>query len=119
MRYVALLGGINVGGHRVKMTELRAVFEALGFQNVATFIASGNVLFDADSTDALGLAAQIEQRLAECLHVGADADSDPDVLLQPGLARHMNPDAPRREGIHEFTPRHAFHPRRQKRTPRR
>lgn len=67
MRYVALLGGINVGGHRVKMTELRAGFEALGFQNVVTFIASGNVLFDADSTDALGLAAQIEQRLAQQL----------------------------------------------------
>lgn len=67
MRYVALLGGINVGGHRVKMIELRASFEALGFQNVATFIASGNVLFDADSTDAPGLAAQIEHRLAQQL----------------------------------------------------
>lgn len=65
MRYVALLGGINVGGHRVKMAELRAVFEALSFQNVATFIASGNVLFDADSADAPGLAAQIELRLAQ------------------------------------------------------
>jgi uncharacterized protein (DUF1697 family) len=67
MRYVALLGGINVGGHRVKMTELRSSFEALGFQNVASFIASGNVLFDADSMDAPGLAAQIEHRLAQQL----------------------------------------------------
>jgi uncharacterized protein (DUF1697 family) len=67
MRYVALLGGINVGGHRVKMTGLQAIFEALGFQGVATFIASGNVLFDADSTDAAELTAQVEQRLAQQL----------------------------------------------------
>ena len=37
-RYVALLRGINVGGHRVKMDRLREFFEELGFQDVATFI---------------------------------------------------------------------------------
>lgn len=67
MRYVALLGGINVGGHRVKMTELRAIFEAQGFQSVATFIASGNVLFEHDSADTPGLEARIEQALAQAL----------------------------------------------------
>lgn len=46
-RYVALLGGINVGGHRVTMDRLRAEFEALGHTDVATFIASGNVMFSA------------------------------------------------------------------------
>lgn len=46
-RFVALLGGINVGGHRVSMDRLRAEVAALGFTDVATFIASGNVLFTA------------------------------------------------------------------------
>ncbi len=47
VRHVALLGGINVGGHRVSMERLRAEVEALGFAEVSTFIASGNVLFTA------------------------------------------------------------------------
>jgi len=46
-RYVALLRAINVGGHVVKMDALRAHFVAMGFTEVATFIASGNVLFTA------------------------------------------------------------------------
>lgn len=44
-RFVALLGGINVGGHRVTMDRLRAEVASLGYADVATFIASGNVLF--------------------------------------------------------------------------
>ena len=40
-RYVALLRGINVGGHRVKMDHLRSLFGDMGFDGVATFIASG------------------------------------------------------------------------------
>lgn len=44
--YIAFLRGINVGGHRVKMEQLRTVFEELGYSNVSTFIASGNVIFE-------------------------------------------------------------------------
>ena len=44
-RFVALLGGINVGGHRVTMDRLRTEVTTLGFTDVVTFIASGNVLF--------------------------------------------------------------------------
>lgn len=43
-RFVALLGGINVGGHRVTMERLRNEIASLGYTDVATFIASGNVL---------------------------------------------------------------------------
>ena len=43
-KYVALLRAINVGGHTVKMDRLRRLFEELGFKNVETFIASGNVI---------------------------------------------------------------------------
>ena len=54
MKYVALLRGINVGGnHKVSMSELKGVFEKLGFQNVSTYINSGNVLFEtARESDA-------------------------------------------------------------------
>jgi uncharacterized protein (DUF1697 family) len=68
VRYVALLRGINVGGRTlVKMADLKACFEQLGFEGVSTYIASGNVLFDSDEDDAAGLVttieAGIEQRL--------------------------------------------------------
>ena len=46
-RYVALLRGINLGKRRIKMEDLRACFAAMGFADVTTYIASGNVVFDA------------------------------------------------------------------------
>lgn len=47
-RYLALLRGINVGGNNViPMAKLRAAFESLGFDDVQTYIASGNVLFSS------------------------------------------------------------------------
>ena len=46
-RFVALLGGINVGGHRVTMDRLRTEVSSLGYTDVVTFIASGNVVFTA------------------------------------------------------------------------
>lgn len=47
-RYVALLRGINVGGNTmVKMADLKAVFEKCGFENVITYINSGNIAFDS------------------------------------------------------------------------
>lgn len=65
-RHVALLRAINVGGHTVKMDALRDLFAALGLANVATFIASGNVLFDADAADET-LEQRIEAHLAKAL----------------------------------------------------
>ncbi|MBM4777558.1 MAG: DUF1697 domain-containing protein [Archangiaceae bacterium] len=48
MRYLALLRGINVGGNNViPMAKLRTAFESLGFDDVQTYIASGNVLFSS------------------------------------------------------------------------
>lgn len=66
-RYVAFLRAINVGGHVVKMNDLRDIFQSLRFGAVETFIASGNVLFDAPSSDARALEDQIERRLASSL----------------------------------------------------
>ena len=66
-RYIAFLRGINVGCHTVKMADLRALFEVFGFANVATFIASGNVIFEAPEADARDLATQIEGFLRQSL----------------------------------------------------
>src|SRR5687768_9197088 len=47
MRYIALLRGINVGGNTmIKMEDLRKMFEGLGFENVVSYINSGNLAFD-------------------------------------------------------------------------
>jgi uncharacterized protein (DUF1697 family) len=64
-RHIAFLRAINVGGHTVKMEHLRALFEALGFANVETFIASGNVIFDAPDRDASALEQRIERHLEQ------------------------------------------------------
>jgi uncharacterized protein (DUF1697 family) len=62
-RYVAFLRAINVGGHTVKMDELRAMFIEMGFANVETFIASGNVVFDSKSKSVETLEKKIEEYL--------------------------------------------------------
>jgi uncharacterized protein (DUF1697 family) len=62
-RYVAFLRAINVGGHVVKMDDLRRQFEKLGFADVQTFIASGNVIFTSPSKDGSALERRIEGRL--------------------------------------------------------
>ena len=60
-RYVALLRGINVGGkNAVPMPALKASFEDAGFDNVTTYIQSGNVLFDAPSSSQAELTRRIE-----------------------------------------------------------
>jgi uncharacterized protein (DUF1697 family) len=64
--YVAFLRAINVGGHTVKMDRLRAIFEELGFDEVETFIASGNVIFGTTAA-AKTLDATIEKALHDAL----------------------------------------------------
>ncbi len=66
-RYFALLRGINVGGHRVKMDRLRELVEALGFEHVETFIASGNVIFSSASRDVPAMEERIARHLKETL----------------------------------------------------
>jgi len=60
--YIALLRGINVGGNKkLKMADLKLLFEGLGFENVTTYIQSGNVVFTAKERD--GLAEQISKEI--------------------------------------------------------
>ena len=67
-RYIALLRAINVGrGRTVKMESLRQLFESLGFSKVATFIASGNVVFEATTKNVKVLEKKIEKGLRQAL----------------------------------------------------
>jgi uncharacterized protein (DUF1697 family) len=64
MRYVALLRGINVGGKSiVAMADLKDCVEKLGYEDVSTFIASGNVLFSTSERDGGKLEAVLERAL--------------------------------------------------------
>jgi uncharacterized protein (DUF1697 family) len=67
-RFIAFLRAINVGrGRTVKMQSLRQIFESLVFFRVATFIASGNVIFEAKTRDTKTLERKIGERLREVL----------------------------------------------------
>jgi uncharacterized protein (DUF1697 family) len=67
-RYATFLRGINLGrNRRISGAELRSQFEALGFQGVATFRTSGNVVFEAGREAPAELTERIEKGLAESL----------------------------------------------------
>jgi uncharacterized protein (DUF1697 family) len=83
-RYLALLRGINVGGHnKVAMADLRDVAAALGHADVATYIQSGNLLFTSAGTDASSLAEALEAQIADRLGVRPAVV----VISAPDLAR--------------------------------
>lgn len=67
MQYIALLRGINVGGHTVRMEDLRSLFEELGLENVRTYIQSGNVFFGTKYSNTAILTRKIERHLEESL----------------------------------------------------
>jgi uncharacterized protein (DUF1697 family) len=70
--YLVLLRGINVGGKRkVPMAELRTLLESLGFENVSTYIASGNVFLDSDLS-ARKVAAKIEAALPKAFKLDTE-----------------------------------------------
>lgn len=67
MRYIALLRGINVGGHQVKMDHLRTLFTELGHTNVRTYIQTGNVFFETPEDDRAALTEAAESHLRAAL----------------------------------------------------
>lgn len=71
-RYIAFLRAINVGGHTVKMETLRGLFSTLGFSNVETFIASGNVIFSSKAEPGKVLENKIESLLESALGLRVD-----------------------------------------------
>ncbi|MGJ4854959.1 DUF1697 domain-containing protein [Labrys sp. La1] len=72
MRYIALLRAINVGGNStIKMAELRALGESLGFIGVTTLLQSGNLTFEAGEAAVPDLEQRWEQAVAESFGVPA------------------------------------------------
>ena len=67
--FVALLRAVNVGGRKLVMADLKAIGEELGFEKTRTFIASGNLLFSSEKTEA-DVSRLLRHRLGE--HMGAD-----------------------------------------------
>jgi uncharacterized protein (DUF1697 family) len=80
--YVALLRGVNVGGVNVKMADLAEVVRGLGYDDVTTVLASGNVLFTA--TDA---AATAKERLEGALREHFGYEAWVHVLTRAALAK--------------------------------
>ncbi len=62
--YIAMLRGINLAGHkRMKMDQLRESLQALGFEQVRTYVQSGNVIFKTAKHSPLDLSKRIEERI--------------------------------------------------------
>ena len=98
--HIALLRGINVGGHnKVLMADLRALFEALGHTDVATYVQSGNVLFTSEGADEIAItqaiAVALRDRFGSAIPVimrtteelGAVAARHPYAGAQPDIAK--------------------------------
>ena len=66
-KYVAFLRGMNLGRRRITNDELCRCFDAMGFEDVAAFLASGNILFSARARSGATLAKRIAEGLKERL----------------------------------------------------
>jgi len=95
MLYVAFLRAINTGNRRIKMVDLRSLYEELGFCDVATHIATGNVIFDAPSPppltlleqgfeDRFGFSSEVFLRTAAEVEslIGRISWTDPDAVVE-------------------------------------
>jgi uncharacterized protein (DUF1697 family) len=95
---IALLRGINVGGHTVKMERLRELFAELGLRNVTSYIQTGNVFFDTDETDTAKLKERIEQHLKTALGYDVPtflrtvAEFEAILAINPFKGRDITPD---------------------------
>jgi uncharacterized protein (DUF1697 family) len=98
--YIAMFRGINVGGHkRIKMDRLRESLEALGFEQVKTYIQSGNVVFRAGKTSSAALGKKIEARIVSDFGFSASVIVRTDAELGEIIA--ANPFLPQRGIDHE------------------
>lgn len=61
--YISLLRAVNVGGRKMSMATLRETCEALGWQNVRTYIQSGNILFETAESNPTKLQMMLEARI--------------------------------------------------------
>jgi len=69
MKYISLLRGINVSGQKkIKMPDLKLLYESLGFDKVATYIQSGNIIFDTQHKNISKIKSLIEQAIKKKYH---------------------------------------------------
>lgn len=99
--HVALLRGINVGGGgKVPMAELRKLATTLGYDEVSTYIQSGNMIFTPPHEDSAALAAELQAAIAENFGVRTTAV----VLSRTELGRVISvnpyPDEPELRYVH-------------------
>ncbi|MDZ7935023.1 MAG: DUF1697 domain-containing protein [Emticicia sp.] len=69
-KYIAFLRGINVGNIRIKMPDLKNAFQDMGFQNVATYQQTGNVVFESEKSIS-EMKVILEKGLSETFHYQA------------------------------------------------
>ena len=69
-KYIAFLRGINVGNIRIKMPALTLAFDEMGFENVKTYLQTGNVVFESDKT-MTEIKVILESGLSETFHYQA------------------------------------------------
>ncbi len=95
-RFIALLRGINVGGNNIiKMTDLKTCYEEMNFENVVTYIQSGNVLFDSSGYDLFMLTELIEKTLSERFNYNSKV-----VIISQQILNQLLSDAP--DGFGKF-----------------
>ena len=100
--HVALLRGINLGPHkRVAMPALRTLVESLGHTDVATYIASGNVVFTGSGSTS-SLAAELEKAIADELGVSCRIVVLTSDELAAAHAANPYPDEPDPKRVHAF-----------------
>lgn len=63
--YMSMIRGINVGGKKVKMDRLKELYKSLDFEDVKTYIQSGNVIFESKELDKIKLSHILEKEIAE------------------------------------------------------
>jgi uncharacterized protein (DUF1697 family) len=99
-RYLALLRGVNVGGKKLAMSDLRTVAQQLGHTAVSTYIQSGNLLFSSEESDQSELARVLEQEIAGRLGVQCDVVVLTSADLNQVIADNPFPDEQNPRALH-------------------
>jgi uncharacterized protein (DUF1697 family) len=99
--HIALLRGINVGGHKmVGMANLRELLTDLGFEDVRSLLQSGNLVFKSDARPGKGLEQILEQKTEERLEVRTDFFVRTAQELDAAIAHNPFPDEAKRDPAH-------------------
>ena len=88
--FISFLRGINVGGNKkIKMAELKTLYESLGLTTVQTLLQSGNVIFETDLTDTVEMAHQIESGIEKTFGFVSRIVLRTPEQLRAVIARHI------------------------------